>query len=245
MSSRIKNLIQEFGFTDGSQYYIRLKLHILGWFTSSKKKIHFFLRNNKTDAGIFKQVFIDKQYEIPIHFEPQTIIDAGANIGLAALYFAGKFPHAKIVALEPDTENFELAKKNTQNNSRIIMLQKGVWDKETYLEIVDDTVSKDAFMVKESKERTDNRIEAITLDAIMQQQGWQGIDILKIDIEGAEKEVFSGNYQNWLPYTRIIFVEVHDGMKKGASKAVFNAISKYNFSFSMKHENLIFINEDL
>lgn len=125
------------------------------------------------------------------------------------------------------------------------MLQKGVWDKETYLEIVDDTVSKDAFMVKESKERTDNRIEAITLDAIMQQQGWQGIDILKIDIEGAEKEVFSGNYQNWLPYTRIIFVEVHDGMKKGASKAVFNAISKYNFSFSMKHENLIFINEDL
>ncbi|HPA22896.1 MAG TPA: FkbM family methyltransferase [Ferruginibacter sp.] len=245
MSSRIKNLIKEFGFADGNLFYFRLKTHKLGWFKSAKKKMKFFLRNNGTDAGIFGQVFIDGQYEIPISFKPKTIIDAGANIGLAALYFADKFPISKIVALEPDKDNFDVAIKNTENNPNITVLQKGVWDKDTYLEIIDTTVSKDAFMVKESNQKSANSIEAITIDTIMQQQGWTGIDILKVDIEGSEKELFSANYQKWLPVTKVIFVEVHDGMKKGSSKAVFNATSKYNFSFSMKHENLIFINEDL
>ena len=80
---------------------------------------------------------------------------------------------------------------------------------------------------------------------IMLQEGWETIDILKIDIEGSEKELFSSNYEKWLPATKLIFVEVHDDMKKGCSKAVFSAIGKYNFHFSMKHENLIFINQDL
>lgn len=61
----------------------------------------FFLRNNGTDAGIFGQVFIDGQYEIPISFKPKTIIDAGANIGLAALYFADKFPISKLWRWNP------------------------------------------------------------------------------------------------------------------------------------------------
>lgn len=98
------------------------------------------------------------------------------------------------------------------------MLQKGVWDKDTYLEIIDTTVSKDAFMVKESNQKSANSIEAITIDTIMQQQGWTGIDILKVDIEGSEKELFSANYQKWLPVTKVIFVEVHDGMKKDHPK---------------------------
>ena len=71
------------------------------------------------------------------------------------------------------------------------------------------------------------------------------IDILKIDIEGAEKELFSSGFENWLPRTKILFVEVHDDMKKGSSKSVFNATSKYNFRFTMQHENLVFINEDI
>lgn len=79
----------------------------------------------------------------------------------------------------------------------------------------------------------------------MREQGWATIDILKLDIEGSEKEVFESNYAYWLPRTRAIFLEMHDQMRKGASKAVFKAISEFNFSFSMNHENLIFINQDL
>ena len=125
------------------------------------------------------------------------------------------------------------------------MLQKGIWNKNTFLEIIDSNTKKDSFMVKESANPTSAGIEAISIETILQREGWPVIDILKIDIEGAEKELFSGNYEKWLPLTKVIIVEVHDNMKKGCSKSVFKAISQYNFSFTMKHENLVFINEDL
>lgn len=245
MASKIINLIREFGTSEGTEFYIRLKTKKLGWFKSSKKNIHFFLRDNNTDPGIFGQVFIDQQYDIPISFDPKTILDLGANTGLSALYFSQKYPQANIVALEPDKENFEIALQNTNDCSRIKMLQKGIWDKNTLLEIIDSNVTNDAFMVKETLSKTSTSIEAINIETLMEEQGWPYIDILKIDVEGSEKEVFSGNFEKWLPKTKVIFVEVHDQMKKGCSKAVFNAISKYNFNFTMKHENLIFINEDL
>ena len=68
------------------------------------------------------------------------------------------------------------------------------------------------------------------------------IDILKLDIEGSEKELFETNFEDWLPKTKILIIELHDAMKTGCSKSVFNAISKYDFSFSIKGENIIFTN---
>jgi hypothetical protein len=79
----------------------------------------------------------------------------------------------------------------------------------------------------------------------MQEQGWTTLDVLKLDIEGSEKEVFEKNVEEWLPRTKMLIVEVHDNMRKGASKALFAAISKYDFTFSMHHENLVFINQNL
>jgi hypothetical protein len=78
----------------------------------------------------------------------------------------------------------------------------------------------------------------------MREQNWNSIDILKVDIEGSEKEVFELNYENWLPKCKAIVIELHDNMKQGTSKSVFKAISQYNFSFEMQDENLIFINLD-
>jgi FkbM family methyltransferase len=245
MSSRLKNLTREFGAIEGIKFYTRLKTKNLGWFKSAKKKMKFFLRNNGTDPGIFGQIFIDRQYAYPITFEPKTILDLGANTGLSALYFADRFPKAQIVALEIDKENFKIAVQNTEDCSRVKMLQKGIWNENTFLEIIDANANKDAFMAKESEAKSSTSIEAINIETIMLQEGWETIDILKIDIEGSEKELFSSNYEKWLPATKLIFVEVHDDMKKGCSKAVFSAIGKYNFHFSMKHENLIFINQDL
>ena len=55
-------------------------------------------------------------------------------------------------------------------------------------------------------------------------------------------EVFESNTEGWLPKTRVLIIELHDRMKPGCSKAVFNAIGKHNFSLDMKGENLIFTN---
>ncbi len=243
MASKINKLVKEFGFVEGLVIYVRFKINKLGWFSSKRKGIRFYLRPGSTDKSVFASVFLQNQYDVPIHFEPKTILDLGANIGLSALYFAERFPNARIIGLEPDKENFEIAIRNTEAYSNIQLMNKGVWNKEAYIDIVDTNSRKDAFMVVETDTPSISSIEAVSIGHIKQQENWDVIDILKIDIEGSEKELFAENIEQWLPFAKLIFVEVHDHMRMGASRSVFAATSKYHFSFGMKDENLIFTNE--
>jgi len=67
------------------------------------------------------------------------------------------------------------------------------------------------------------------------------IDLLKIDIEGAEKELFSTNYESWLPKTKVLYIELHDRYRKGTATSFFKAICQYDFSIFLGRENLICI----
>jgi FkbM family methyltransferase len=243
MASKIFKLVKEFGLIEGLVFYARFKGNRLGWFRSKRKGIRFYLRSGSTDKSVFASVFLQNQYDIPLNFEPKTILDLGANIGLSALYFAKRFPQAQIIGVEPDKENFELAIRNTEVYSNVQLFNKGVWNKEAYIDIVDANSRKDAFMVVETSTPNASSIEAVSIGHLMQQAQWDTIDVLKIDIEGSEKELFAENVEPWLPYAKLIFVEVHDHMRMGASRSVFAATSKYQFSFDMKDENLIFLNQ--
>ena len=70
------------------------------------------------------------------------------------------------------------------------------------------------------------------------------IDLLKIDIEGAELEVFSNNYESWLPKTKALIIETHDQDRKGTTRPFFSTIAKYNFSTTISGENFVCIRED-
>ena len=153
--------------------------------------------------------------------------------------------NSSIVAIEPSKENFEILSKNISSYPNVKPLLKGLWNKDVHLTIVDSGAIENSFMVQETVPDHPNSIFAISIATIMQEQEWEHIDLLKIDIEGSEKEVFESNYESWLPSTKSIVIELHDQMKKGCSRSVFAAISKYNFSFSFSDENLVFINEDL
>lgn len=245
MGSRLKGLIREFGFADGWKFYLHSKVKPSGTFYSSRYKKEFYLRPHTSDFYTFKQVFVERQYDIPIPFVPKRIIDAGANIGLSSIYFSYRFPQARIIAIEPSKENFEILQRNLQDLAQVELLCMGLWNKETRLQIIDMKSSKDSFMVKEVSSSAEHGIPAISVRAIMKRYGFDSIDILKIDIEGSEKEVFEENYESWLPKTKMLLIEIHDFMKDGCATSIFRAISKYNFSFSMKHENLIFLNKNL
>ena len=200
------------------------------------------MRKNPYDYATFEEVLLREDYNIDFGFEPQTIIDGGANIGLTSVFFANKFPNANIVAVEPEKENFQMLQKNTNSYSNISLLNAGIWDHNTFLSVVDEGKGNNAFTVKEVPVNTENAIKALSVYEIMKQQDWSTIDILKLDIEGTEKNIFEKNYESWLPFVRVLIVELHDRMIEGSSEAVFNTISKYNFSKEIKGENHIFFN---
>lgn len=89
-------------------------------------------------------------------------------------------------------------------------------------------------------------MKTITISKLLQDSGFEEIDLLKIDIEGAEKEVFgAADVDEWLSKVRILTIELHDRMKRGCSYEFFKAVSKYHWHFEFRGENLIFIRENI
>jgi FkbM family methyltransferase len=200
-----------------------------------------FLRNGTSDISVFNHVIRDREYDLD-YGKVSTIIDCGANIGLTSVFLYNKYPNAKIIAVEPESSNFELLKNNTAHYKNIECVKKGIWHSSVHLEVLDNGHGKWGFTTKEVGSKTETSLDAISIDSIMDQYGLKVIDLLKIDIEGSEKELFEKNYDKWLPKVKVLVIELHDHMRPGCAENFFRAISKYKFEFKISgRHNLVFI----
>ena len=198
-----------------------------------------FLRNNTSDIPTFHKVIYGEDYALNLNFSPEVIIDCGANIGLASVFFKNLYPEATVIAVEPEPSNFEMLVKNTKGYQNIHCLNNGIWNRSVFLKIEDQGLGHWGYITRETEKQEDGTVSAISIDSIMTRYGLKYIDILKIDIEGSEKELFEKNFEKWLPYTKIIMIELHDRMKKDCSKTFFKALLSYDFSIDLKGENII------
>lgn len=196
------------------------------------------IRKHTSDWKAFKQVFVQRDYDFPVEVKPKLIIDGGANVGYASIFFADKFPDAEIFAVEPEADNFDVLKRNTARFKNIKPIQAGLWHKNTYLKVVSTNQGEWGFITQETSP-DDYDVRTITIDDILRQAGSHEIDILKLDIEGAEKELFSENFESWLGKVNVLIIELHDRLKEGCSSAFYSAIRKYNFEQTQRGENVI------
>lgn len=243
MNSRLPNILNGLGLSDGLKFYSHTKFKRTSAVKFSFLKHLVHIRNIKSDAKMFEQIFVDKEYDIKVPFEPNYIIDLGANVGYASVFFANRFPRAKIFALEPEDGNFAIAQKNVQPYNNITLIKGAVWNKPEQINVIDKGHGEAAYMIEPGEGK--NAVRAYTISEIMNIAGIKQIDILKIDIEGSEKEIFENGFEDWVPVTRLIIAETHDRYKSGASKVLFNAIGKYDFSLEISGENLILYNNTL
>ena len=91
------------------------------------------------------------------------------------------------------------------------------------------------------------RFLQLPLIALMRNYDLSQIDVLKMDIERAKKQLFLKNYEQWLPKVKMIIIELHEWLKPGCSKSFFEAVQKtfVNYSYSVCGENTIIENKDL
>lgn len=205
----------------------------------SKKFPPVYLRKNETDVTVFNNVFHRREYDIDFREIPEVIVDGGANIGLTSVFFAQKFPDATIVAVEPEPGNFAMLKRNTAPYPNVRALNCGLWNKSTNLRIIDYGEGAWAFVVTEVPEAASDTVKAMSIRDLMQEQGLTKIDLLKIDIEGSEKELFEEGAGEWLPYVRTIVVELHDRFKKGCTAAVIKALQPFEYSLEPSCECIV------
>jgi FkbM family methyltransferase len=235
------NWVRFYGMREGSSIFFSLVRKKKGLYKVKGRFSHtgIGLRDNVSDKAIFKQVFLEKQYVNPFFDIPgaATIIDAGANIGASVLWFAHQFPGASIVAVEPEKSNFELLRANTAHDQRVIPLQAAIWYKAEPVIIANPDDQAASFNVETGV--TASGIDGITIDSIMAERGWNTIDILKMDIEGAEKIIFSQPNIPWLGKVKVLIIELHDQSRPGCAMTFFKALQKYEYNAYFHHENIL------
>lgn len=197
-----------------------------------KHPIH--LRLPSSDIGTYKQIFLSQEYKFETNSPPSLIIDAGANIGLTSIYFTNKYPNAKIIAIEPENENFKILQKNTCGYSNIQTIHAALWHQNGEIELFDPGLGNWGFMTSANKKSNTqegvirHKIRAITINKLISDQNIEKVDILKIDIEGAEKEVFSDT-SAWINKVDSMIVELHERMKPGCTQSFQEGTKEFEY----------------
>jgi FkbM family methyltransferase len=169
--------------------------------------------NAGADAFIHGEVFEHEYYRLPLPFGPATILDLGANIGLTAVYFGRLFPGAQLACVEPVPSNVLLLKRNLElNGVRATVFAAAVHDQDGSVEVELDAKDYGHRVVDGPSNASGSRLNvaAITIPTILQQLGWERIGLLKVDIEGHEKVLFS-KHCDWLSRVEAICIECHEG----------------------------------
>ncbi|MGD1089236.1 MAG: FkbM family methyltransferase [Verrucomicrobiota bacterium] len=169
----------------------------------------FRFRRIPSHVGVIIQNVFRREYcRFPARYTPRVIIDGGAFIGDLTCLWASQFPHARIIGLEPNADSFELARLNSSCfGERVTLLQAGLWSECRRLQIVGVESSTRVLASKSG----DGMVEAIDLGTLLKKFSLDRVDILKLDIEGAEEEVLSERCIPWLGRISCIIVEFHGG----------------------------------
>jgi FkbM family methyltransferase len=198
-------------------------------------------RPRESDRFTLCHVFAEKDAEVPLALEPRLIVDGGANVGYVSVYYANRYPDARIVAVEPDHANVELARENCAAYPQVELLQAGLWSHDTMLEIHDPGLGWRSWglQTREARNAAGAAVEGISIATLLQRIGEDEIDILKLDIEGSEEQVFADGAADWLTRVGVLLVETHGEASK---QAVEGAMEVASFTQLRTGHRLVFAN---
>jgi FkbM family methyltransferase len=156
---------------------------------------------------VIRDVFVLKEYEPPIELTPAVIVDLGSNVGISVLYFKARYPGARIIAVEPHPETFKRLRQNTAQLRDVQCVQAAIdGDQGTVAIYASDLSWSPSIIPSQSRPRR-YEVPAMTLDALVATQGLRHVDLLKIDIEGAEDHALASDAVS--DSTDVIIFEFH------------------------------------
>jgi FkbM family methyltransferase len=186
------------------------------------------LRLKTSDEATYVQILLWGQYAFDLPFSPRVIVDAGANVGMASIFFAHKYPGAKIIAMEAEASNFDVLARNVRPYPAIIPIHAALWSRDGEIGVCEADPASGvsgnwAFVTREGP---GVKVRAMTMPTLMKELQIQAVDLAKIDIEGAEKEVFEAG--DWIKSVRCLMIELHDRFRPGCSEAVNSAAEGFS-----------------
>ncbi|MCC9641665.1 FkbM family methyltransferase [Rhodopirellula sp. JC740] len=196
-----------------------------------------WVRSGTSDWQAYNQIFLDQQLNIP-DISPGIIVDVGAYSGLSAIYFRQRYPESRVIAVEPNKSNYQALIKNVKHDKHILAMNAALWCENTLL----DSVNPHSPLWAQQFDLTSSPdgIPTVTMPDLVNAAGGH-IDMLKIDVEGAERFIFNGDCA-WLQNVSTIVIEFHDWLEPrwNCEHRFLQAIDGLDFRRSKVGEHDIF-----
>lgn len=224
-------------------------LIVVDWKIKSGAFKRIFLRPYSSDPQVFNQHIIEGEL-LPIvsYFEkfqitPKLMIDGGGNIGLATLFILAYFPNVKSYVFEPNRSNFEMLNRNLTSD-KVILEQRALWFEDGWVYPKDDSSEWGFSVGKNQISPSSKPLPAVSLFNILEKWNHEEIDYLKLDIEGAEEEIFYHHEKIFQKLKRIrcISVEPHS---REFEYYLMDKLEEIEFKVVKQGELLIGFNKNL
>lgn len=196
-----------------------------------------FVRTHSSDLDVVRQIFVEKEYA-PFDTLDNvfTIVDLGANIGCASIYFLTRFPEARVIALEPDPRNIEVCRRNLAPfGNRATLLEGAIWSRRAALALVPGVYRDRREWATQVSLPVDGKpsVAGYAMTDLLSMLGDRPVDILKIDVERSEVELFGSGELSWLDRVRNIAIEIHD---EECEAIFFRSLNGYSYDSSRSGE---------
>jgi FkbM family methyltransferase len=209
--------VREFGFRGAVQVFANNRTKpILCKINARHYRHPVYYRKNTTDLPILRFI-IGQEMVFKDIDHPQVIIDGGSNVGYLSVYYANLFPQCRIIAIEMESSNFEVLEKNISGYHNITGVKAALWCHNKGVQF-GDSDAKDAYNLF-SQSAVRHPIPSVTLSEMIGSA--HRIDVIKLDIEGAEIEVLDDMKRNSIQ-PNVLVIELHDRFRPGCSRALEN-----------------------
>ena len=191
----------------------------------------YIRKYNDSDYGLLFKFFSSKEIRgkrINPNEKIEFILDGGANIGLFSCLYATYYPSSKIIAVECEKSNYEVLKHNSKQYNNILPVLGAVWDEDKRLDIMNPEASSVGFTVGESNEGSGG-VEGFSIDSLARINGLDHFDLIKLDIEGAEFQLYKSLDKEWIKKARRIIIEIHDDYDKDGRKMIMDCMNENRF----------------
>jgi FkbM family methyltransferase len=173
---------------------------------------HFSIRDALSAAHTFREIFLNGDYDVPYLSNARTIVDVGANIGLFSYFASLKSPNAAIHALEADPATFAVLEKNLAGvqNGHFFPVNLAASSEPGMIDFYSSTVSgwSSRYPVLGAQEGHHIKIPSVRLSDYLREKEVSVVDVLKVDVEGAEYDILLGDSDLWKLNIRSLVAEL-------------------------------------
>ena len=230
MSSIIRNCL----------YWLRLA----GFRCTTSRDVCFCFSNGVEFTRIYQEVFVDQTYRFDADTPSPFILDCGAHIGVSVLYFKTRYPHARIVAFEPNPSAFKLLATNLRRNgvSDVELVNAAVADTEGSINFYTEKGGRRRWTwggagVKNAWQQQGDyrtiRVPAVRLSSSIDRD----VDLLKLDVEGMESVVLD-EIEHRLGLVKALVVEFHGSSTnpRNSLEHVLDLLTRNGFDYALSQE---------